>query len=99
MKRLKKAVCLSLFVFCLALAPVPGCGRGTDYSATVEQITALIEQGMKENQITGQSTALVDGQDVVWMQGFGYADKENDVKATAETICEIGSISKTITRR
>ncbi len=40
---------------------------------------------------------LSDGQDVVWKQGFGYADKENNIKATAETIYEIGSVSKTIT--
>jgi len=93
----KKAVWLFLFVLWLALAPVPGCGGGMDYSATMEQITALIEQRMEENQITGLSIALVDGQDVVWKQGFGYADKENNIKATAETIYEIGSVSKTIT--
>jgi len=54
---------------------------------------------MEENQINGQSTALVNGQDIMWAQGFGSADKENGTKATAEAICEIGSISKTITRR
>jgi CubicO group peptidase (beta-lactamase class C family) len=78
---------LFLFVCCLALAPVLGCGRGTDYSVTIEYLNALIEQRMQENEVTGLSIALVDGQDVVWMQGFGYAD----------TIYEIGSVSKTIT--
>ena len=97
MKCSKKAVWLFLFVFCLALVPVLGCGGSTDYSATMEQITALIEQRMQENQITGLSIALVDGQDVVWKQGFGYADKENNIEATADTIYEIGSVSKTIT--
>jgi CubicO group peptidase (beta-lactamase class C family) len=63
----------------------------------MEQITALIEQRMEENQITGLSIALVDSQDVVWAQGFGYADKENNIKASAETIYEVGSVSKTIT--
>jgi len=97
MKCPKKSICLFLFVFCLALGPALGCGGGTDYSATIEQITALTEQRMQENQITGISIALVDGQDVVWKQGFGYADKENNIKATAETIYEIGSVSKTMT--
>jgi len=69
----------------------------TDYLTTIEQITALVDQRMQENQIIGLSIALVDGQDVVWARGFGYADKENDVKATTETIYEIGSVSKTIT--
>jgi CubicO group peptidase (beta-lactamase class C family) len=97
MKYSKKAIWL--FVFCLALATVSGCGggRGTDYSATTAQITTLIEQGMQQNKVMGLSIALVDGQDLVWSQGFGYADKENNIKATAETIYEIGSVCKTIT--
>ncbi|MBL7178408.1 MAG: beta-lactamase family protein [Desulfobacteraceae bacterium] len=99
MKYSKKAIWLFVFVFCLALAPVSGCGGGKDkdYSATIDQITTLIEQRMQENEVMGLSIALVDGQEVVWSQGFGYADKENDIKATAETIYEIGSVSKTIT--
>ncbi len=97
MKCSKKAVWLFLFVFCLALVPVPGCGGGTDYSETIEEMTAFIEQKMEENQVTGLSIALVDGQEVVWAQGFGYADQKRDIPATAETIYEIGSISKTMT--
>ena len=88
---------VSLLAFCLVLGVMGGCKKAAAYSTTIEQITALIEQRMQENQVTGLSIALVDGQDVVWAKGFGYADKENDVKATTETIYEIGSISKTIT--
>jgi len=88
---------VSFLAFCLALGVIGGCKKDADYSATIEQITALIEQRMQENQVTGLSIAIVDGQDVVWAKGFGYADKENDVKATTETIYEIGSVSKTIT--
>jgi len=47
-------------------------------------------------RITGLPIALVDDQQVVWAQGFGYADKENGIPATAETIYRIGSVSKTI---
>jgi len=60
-------------------------------------MTAFIEQKMEENQVAGLSIALVDGQRVVWAEGFGYADRERGIPATAETIYEIGSISKTIT--
>jgi len=88
---------VSLLAFCVALGVMGSCKKAAGYSTTIEQITALIEQRMQENQVTGLSIALVDGQDVVWAKGFGYADKENDVKATTETIYEIGSVSKTIT--
>ncbi len=88
---------VSLLAFCLALGVTGACAKATDYSTTIEQITALIEQEMQENQVTGLSIALVDGHEVVWAKGFGYADKENNVKTTTETIYEIGSVSKTIT--
>lgn len=88
---------VSLLVFCLAMGMICGCKKTTDYSGTIEQLTAFIEQKMEENQVTGLSIALVDDQNVVWAKGFGYADKENDVKAAAETIYKIGSVSKTIT--
>jgi CubicO group peptidase (beta-lactamase class C family) len=98
-KYLKKELWLLIIVFCLFLLTVPGCDDGSEsrYPQTVEKITALIEQEMEKNEVTGLSIALVDGQDVVWARGFGYADKENGIRATAGTIYEIGSVSKTIT--
>jgi CubicO group peptidase (beta-lactamase class C family) len=84
-------------VILLTMLGLFGRGGGTDYSATIEQMTAFIEQKMEENDVTGLSIALVDGQRVVWAEGFGYADREKGIPATAETIYEIGSISKTIT--
>lgn len=68
-----------------------------DYGPTIQQTTALIQQTMRENQIVGLSIALVDGQNVVWEQGFGYADQTQNKAATASTLYQIGSISKLFT--
>jgi len=87
---------VSLLAFSLALGTIGGCKKETDYSKTIEQTTAFIEQKMPEGKVTGLSIALVDGQDMVWAQGFGFADKEKGIMATPETIYEIGSLSKTI---
>ena len=88
---------VGLLALCLAMGAVSSRAKTADYSETIEQITALIEKSMEENQVTGLSIALVDGKEVVWAKGFGYADKENNVKADENTIYEIGSVSKTIT--
>ena len=40
---------------------------------------------------------MVDDQRVVWAEGFGFADKANEVAATPETIYRAGSISKLFT--
>jgi len=88
---------VSLLTFCLALGAIASYEKAVDYSTTIEQTTAFIERRMREDQVTGVSIALVDGQKTVWSQGFGFANKEKDIQASPETIYEIGSISKTIT--
>ncbi len=93
-------VYFTLFIL-LALLGLCGCtGRGDNppapYANTIAQMTVAIEEAMTESNVTGLSIALVDGQNVVWSRGFGYADKEANVPAGADTIYEIGSLSKTL---
>jgi CubicO group peptidase (beta-lactamase class C family) len=52
---------------------------------------------VEESGITGLSVALVDDQEIVWSEGFGYADKENGVKATPQTVYGVASVSKLFT--
>ena len=52
---------------------------------------------MKKNSVTGLSIALVDDQRIVWAEGFGYADQEKKIPATADTLYRVGSISKLFT--
>lgn len=90
-----------LAVFCLCFA---GCNdssssssQKTDYSATKTAMTPIITQAMADNDVVGLAIALVDGNRLVWSQGFGYADKAAQVPATDQTLFEIGSVSKTFT--
>ena len=69
----------------------------SDYSYTKQYITWLIEHEMDDADVTGLSIALVDDQQVVWEQGFGYADKKANIKATADTVYNLGSIAKVFT--
>ena len=66
------------------------------YANTIARMTSHIEADMAQRHVTGLSIALVDGQSVVWSRGFGHADKEAKVPAAADTIYEIGSLSKTL---
>lgn len=68
-----------------------------DYTYTREYISWLIKQEMDDADVTGLSIALVDDQDVVWEQGFGYADKQANIKATPDTVYHLGSIAKVFT--
>ena len=68
-----------------------------DYRYTRKYISWLIEHEMDDANVTGLSIALVDDQRVVWAQGFGYADREANIKATADTVYHMGSIAKVFT--
>jgi CubicO group peptidase (beta-lactamase class C family) len=65
-----------------------------DYAYAKAYMYWFIEREMKDNNIVGLSIALVDDQSIVWQQGFGFADKKKNVKATPETVYRAGSISK-----
>jgi len=52
---------------------------------------------MEKNKVTGLSVALVDDKGLIWAQGFGYADKENNIPATPQTVYRVASISKLLT--
>ena len=69
----------------------------TDYSELIAKISGIVNQQLVTIKITGTSIALIDDQTVAWSQGFGFADKENEIKASPETIYKIGSITKVFT--
>jgi CubicO group peptidase (beta-lactamase class C family) len=95
---MKRLLSFALLLALLMLFLPEGYVRAStsDYSATAAKISALIGKKMAEEQIVGMSVALGDGQEVVWAQGFGYADKEKGMKAGPGTFYEIGSCSKTL---
>ena len=50
----------------------------------------------KEHHIPGMSVAVVRCQKVILARGFGYADLENQVPATADTPYNIASCTKPV---
>jgi CubicO group peptidase (beta-lactamase class C family) len=68
-----------------------------DYECVKETISRLAHKEMKKNNVEGLSIALVDDKGLIWAQGFGYADKENKVPATPQTMYRVASISKLFT--
>ena len=67
------------------------------YTNTIAAATAEITNLMAENNIPGCTVVLVESQRVVWAEGFGYADVENQTPVTTDTVMMIGSVSKLLT--
>jgi len=68
-----------------------------DYANSVEALERFITHEMADKDLPALSIALVDDQEIVWAQGFGFADPKRKIPATAQTIYRVGSVSKLFT--
>ncbi|MGA2513067.1 MAG: serine hydrolase domain-containing protein [Candidatus Limnocylindrales bacterium] len=90
-------VALSTGAFALPFG-TPSSARAADDAASViakyqEQIPEL----MAEQNIPGLAVALVDGDQVLWTQGFGHVDGDGSAPVTTDTIFSVQSMSKLFT--
>lgn len=60
-------------------------------------LDTFIRQQMEEGRISGLGAAIIVGRKVVWMKGYGFADRERRVPFTPDTVMNVGSIAKTFT--
>ena len=84
----------------LASLTAVGCasGEATRLSPDKQaQIESAVSKFMATSNAPGVSVAVVQDGEFVWSGGFGMADLENSVPATADTLYRLGSISKPIT--
>ncbi len=86
-----------LLAACSGAPPRPESVARNDYDGIKTYVSQLIRHEMDANAITGLSIALVDDQRIVWAEGYGHADKERKLAASAQTIYRVGSISKLFT--
>ena len=66
----------------------------SEYQSIAANVSEFIASEIKLKQIPALSIAIVDGDRIVWAQGFGFQDPEKGTPATAETIYRVGSVSK-----
>jgi CubicO group peptidase (beta-lactamase class C family)/D-alanyl-D-alanine dipeptidase len=69
----------------------------TAWSDAVAKLEAAVRYEVELKQIPAFSISLVDKDQIVWSDGFGFQDAERQVPATAETVYRVGSISKLFT--
>ena len=89
-------------LFTLVVMGMAACGEKTaptepiQPAATnpIQTFEQRVEGLRKELNIPGMSVAVLQGQEVVFAWGFGYADVENEVPATENTPYYIASCTK-----
>jgi D-alanyl-D-alanine carboxypeptidase len=80
-----------------ALSPTATAQAGAQRARVVATIDSLATAFLAQGPVAGVSVAVVKGPDTIVMKGYGLADVENDVAASAKTVYRIGSITKQFT--
>lgn len=63
----------------------------------IDEFDAISEAGVKADGGGCAMVAVFKGNEIVWSKGYGLADVENKIAATADTIGRTGSITKSFT--
>ena len=92
----RAVVCRLIAVLALCSASLPA----QEYRLPEQkrhQIESAVAKFMASTHVPGVSVAVVEDGHFEWAAGFGFADLENNVPASAHTLFRLGSISKTLT--
>ena len=82
---------------CLAPGILPAQSGAVENNRLEVLVDSLAEAAIAAGPLAGLSIGVGQGNDVLVAKGYGYADLENDVPATAQTVYRIGSITKQFT--
>lgn len=75
--------------------PLAEVRAGDDYAEAVDAARAAILEIMEDQGVPGASVAVGIAGEIVWSQGFGWADIEHGIPVTTLTKFRVGSVSKT----
>ena len=67
------------------------------WAAAVKRSRMIARQGLAQQNVPGLSVAVGAGGELVWAEGFGWADLESQTPVTPESRFRIGHVSKSLT--
>jgi len=70
---------------------------GITTESLIDKYSTLIPQEMRKQHIPGMAIAIVDNNQVVWSEGFGFTDWDHKTPITADTPFSIQSMTKSFT--
>ena len=76
----------------------PGHIRASgQYREVSSKLTDAVNYEMSDKGLNAVSIVLVDDQEILWARGYGYEDLKKLLKADANTVYRVGSVSKLFT--
>lgn len=75
----------------------PRSSREALWKQTFQSVRSRIQKAIARGEATGVAVAVTQGGNIVWEEGFGWANRETAKKATAHTPFSMASITKPFT--
>jgi len=100
-RTLHLSICIVILLFVSLCWIFPSAAAGADTIDTDSISLTAIEEKLRDlmdkGEIPGMSLVVVNGNQPVFIKGFGYADIEKKTPVTPDTLFELGSTSKAFT--
>ena len=90
-------ILITLSILIVSCSEKNRTSESTIPSDRFNNIKDSISKKIDNGDIPSLSLAVIENGEIIWMEAFGYADKENKIEATPNTLYGIASISKPIT--
>jgi CubicO group peptidase (beta-lactamase class C family) len=68
-----------------------------DLAALIQHFDETLPGFLERRRVPGVAIALIDGGELAWAKGYGLADKATGTPATADTVFQVASLSKSVT--
>ncbi|MFC1784817.1 serine hydrolase domain-containing protein [Candidatus Neomarinimicrobiota bacterium] len=100
MKYLSIILILILFISCNRESPVSPSDEPLGYTTvgppaqSLTEFESVLERIQIDLKIPGFSAAITKNREIVWVKGFGYANKEKAIEASPETVYHLASLTK-----
>lgn len=96
-RRGSRAFLAAVLAFVLLWSPTIVRAQAKSGAAVIQDLDAFIARAMATDVTPGLAVAVVRGADVIYVKGFGFADKERNRRVTADTQFYIASTTKSFT--
>jgi CubicO group peptidase (beta-lactamase class C family) len=94
---LKQALAPVRFAFFLLALSWSCSNRSETTSVQFDQVKTRIQKYVEEAGVPSIAVAVAKDGKIIWEEGFGWANKEKNIKATAQTMYSVDSIAKPMT--
>ena len=97
-----RAIVLFSVIICCLLSTAsskykePVLSDSMDYNKVMQPIDSMVNRVMKSLRLVGATVAIVKDEKLVYAKGFGYADKENKILVTEESLLELGQFQNSL---